>query len=438
MKTGSKVALGVAGGLLVLAAAAPWLVPTSAWKGPVEAAASEVMEAPVTLGKINLVLLPLPHLTLQEVDVGKGALRLASAVVRPQLLSLLSSPRRLSSVELKQLEINPQGLALLQRLAEKAPAGPPAVEIARLHARDVRVTLEAGPLPPLDATVELGALNLPQVLNVATLDGKAKVAALPEGDGWKVEISAKDWTPPFGPPLLLNGLKAVGRADRQKLVLPAVEATLYGGRVSGNVELGWAKGLRMNGKVNIAGLDIAPTLQALKVAALLSGHLEANGTFKAQAAKPAGLADALRADVAFKVENGVLHGFDLANAAKNLIRGGRGAGQTHFDQLTGNVQVAGRALRLRNVKVASGVLDARANVDVSAARALGGRVDVDLKGTAGLVGVPLAVSGTLSDPVLMPTKGALAGAAIGTVLLPGVGTSVGSSIGDKIGKMFGK
>ena len=75
---------------------------------------------------------------------------------------------------------------------------------------------------------------------------------------------------------------------------------------------------------------------------------------------------------------------------------------------------------------------------MSAAKRLSGRVDVDLKGTAGLVGVPLAVAGTVAEPTLLPTKGALAGAAIGSVLLPGVGTAAGSSLGDKIGKWFGK
>jgi hypothetical protein len=84
------------------------------------------------------------------------------------------------------------------------------------------------------------------------------------------------------------------------------------------------------------------------------------------------------------------------------------------------------------------VLDAAGNLDISPARQLSGRVEVDLKGTAGLVGVPLAVSGTLADPVLLPTRGSMIGAAIGTVILPGVGTSAGSSLGDRIGKMFGK
>jgi uncharacterized protein involved in outer membrane biogenesis len=437
MKARNKIliALGV---LLGLVAAAPWLVPTSAWKGPLEEAVSRALDAPVTLGAIDVVLLPLPHATLKDMDVGKGAITLTAAAAYPELLSLFSSPRRMRRVELKQLQINPEGLAILQRLAEQPSSGPSPVEIARLNAQDVRVTLAAGPLPAVKATVELGAQNQPQKLELSTTDGKARMVAVPQGEAWTLDIAARDWALPFGPPLVLTELKANGRVEKQQLVLPAITATLYGGQVAGNAELDWAKGMRLAGRAKVSTLDIAPVLAALKLKASLSGRLDADGSFRAQAAKPAALADALQVDAAFKVDNGVLHGFDLANAAKNLLKGGGGGGQTRFDQLTGNVNLAGRAVRLRNLKVASGVLDARGNVDVSASKQLGGRVDVDIKGTAGLVGVPLAVSGTVSDPVLMPTRGAMAGAAIGTVLLPGVGTSVGSSIGDKIGRMFGK
>ena len=106
--------------------------------------------------------------------------------------------------------------------------------------------------------------------------------------------------------------------------------------------------------------------------------------------------------------------------------------------MSGTAHVAGRTTRLRDLRIGSGVLDAKGNVDVSAARQLSGRVDVELTGTSGLVSVPLNVAGTIVDPRLTPTRGALAGAAVGTVLLPGVGTAVGSSIGDQLGKLFGK
>ena len=223
-----------------------------------------------------------------------------------------------------------------------------------------------------------------------------------------------------------------------KLVLHELAATLYGGKLAGKAELAWLKNWRLAGDIKIDGIDIMPVTQALKVKAALAGRLDASGPFSAQATKPAGLADAFNADIGFEVRDGVLHGFDLASAAQNLLKGGASGGSTRFDQLTGKVKVQGRAYKLQNVKVASGALQAEGNVDISAAKQLSGRVDTALKGSAGLAGVPLAVSGTLDKPVLTPTAGSLAGAAIGSVLLPGVGTAVGSSVGDKIGKLFGK
>ncbi len=437
MTRSRKILIGVAAGLLGIVALAPLLIPTSAWRTPVEEAATKALGAPVRIGALSVFLLPWPHLTARDVEVGQAALRLHSAAIYPQWSSMFSAPRHLRKVELGKLDITPAGIELLQKLADKPSSGPAAVTLGQVRAKGLSVALAAGALPALDAQLEMGADNLPRTLELATTDGKAKLAALPDGAGWKLDFSATDWQLPLGTPLKFTSLKAAGRVEGAKLVLPTITAALYGGQVTANAELDWQKGLRLAGQAATSQLDIAPLLQALKVKAALSGRLDASGPFKAQAAKPAGLADALHADVAFKVNDGVLHGFDLANAAKNLLGSGATGGQTRFDQLSGNLQVAGQALRLRNVKVVSGVLDAKANVDVSAAKRLSGRVEVDLKGTGGLVGVPLALSGTVAEPTLLPTRGALAGAAIGSVLLPGVGTAAGSSLGDKIGKLFG-
>ena len=438
MTRSRKILLGVAASFLAMAALAPWLIPTSAWRTPVEQAAAKALGAPVRIGDISVFLLPVPHVTARDVEVGKAALRLQSAAIYPQWSSLFAAPRHLRRVELGKLEIAPAGIELLQKLADTPAVGPPAVTVGQVRARGLAITLATGTLPDLDAQVEMGADSLPRAVELATTDGKARLKVLPEGSAWNLDFAATDWQLPLGPPLKFALLKVGGRVEGARLLLPAIDANLYGGQVKGNAEVEWQKGLRIAGQAAVSGLDIAPLLQALKVKAALSGRLDAHGPFKAQAANPAGLAAAFNADVAFKVNDGVLHGFDLAGAAKRLIGSGAAGGQTRFDQLTGNLQVAGPALRLRNVKVVSGVLDAKANVDVSAAKRLSGRVEVDLKGTSGIIGVPLAVSGTVAEPTLLPTRGALAGAAIGSVLLPGVGTAAGSSLGDKIGKLFGK
>ncbi|MBL8378881.1 MAG: AsmA family protein [Burkholderiales bacterium] len=424
--------------LLALVVVAPWLVPTSAWIAPAEEAASKALGAPVKIAGIRLALLPLPHATASGIDVGGGALKVASAAVTPDLGSLFSAPRHLRVVRVDTVFVDQKGIDILQAFAAKPPAVPPPVTIGRVEIAPLEVALPGAKLPPLAVEVQMGAANAPQRAVVKTQDGKATLTALAKGKVWKVDLAAANWTPPAGPPLKFDELKANGRVEGDKLILPAISARLYGGQVTGKAEAAWAKGMRLGGDAKVSGVEIAPVLAALKQKATLSGQLEASGPFSAQAAKPAGLVDAISADFAFNVKNGTLQGFDLANAARNLVKGGSKGGQTRFDQLSGNVKLAGRAVRLSNLRVTSGALDAKGNVDVAASRQLSGRIDVDLKGTAGLVGVPLAVSGTVSDPLLLPTKGALAGAAVGTVLLPGVGTAAGSSIGDKIGKFFGK
>ena len=61
----------------------------------------------------------------------------------------------------------------------------------------------------------------------------------------------------------------------------------------------------------------------------------------------------------------------------------------------------------------------------------------ELRGTASLLTVPLHVSGTVQDPLVRPTKSALAGAVAGSVLLPGIGTAIGLKASQLTDKLFG-
>jgi hypothetical protein len=140
--------------------------------------------------------------------------------------------------------------------------------------------------------------------------------------------------------------------------------------------------------------------------------------------------------------------------------GGRIKGDLHLDHLPApGVVVAVRgALTTEGVEL--GVLSrqrltGRLNADTTLALrsgqvalapslALSGRVQVSL-GPAVIgqaVGVPLVLGGILDAPELTLTRSAMLGAALGTMVMPGVGTGAGASLGDKIGnklqELFGK
>lgn len=465
------ILIGVAA-VLVLLVVAPFFIPTSAYLGPLQDKASAALGAKVVVGDLRVALVPLPHLTASKIDVGEGAISVESVTIYPQLSTLFSATRKISSINADKLKVTKKGMDLIGGLAagpeeagakggEKAtprkgrreakkepkaapaeaapapaPAGPPPVEVGKLRLRDAEIELASGKLPPLDLDVELEGLTLVHA-ELSMDGGKAKLKVEPKGEGWEIALNADNWQLPVGLPLKFDSLKANGTATKTGMSLPDISVKMYGGEAKANVELGWEKAWNLKGHANVAHLDIGPALSAMKIKPTLTGRLDADGPFGAQAAKPAELADVLNADFGFTVRDGILHGFDLASAATNLLMRGSSGGTTRFDQLTGHALVAGHGYKLRNVVVVSGILSAKANVDISPSKALGGRVDVDLKRSAGVINVPLAVSGTLSEPMLLPTKGALAGAVAGSVLLPGVGTAAGASVGDRIGKFFG-
>jgi hypothetical protein len=162
--------------------------------------------------------------------------------------------------------------------------------------------------------------------------------------------------------------------------------------------------------------------------------------FSADAAKAEQLANALRLETPFDVQNGVLHGTDIKKAATSLISrdGGKG-GETRFDKLSGHLAMDRGTRRFTQLNVVSGSLAADGNVTISPKDDLSGRINTKVQSSVGSAGVPLNVTGTVASPLLYPTGGTVAGAAAGTAVLgPGVGTSVGAKVGQWTEGLFGK
>lgn len=65
-------------------------------------------------------------------------------------------------------------------------------------------------------------------------------------------------------------------------------------------------------------------------------------------------------------------------------------------------------------------------------------VEVEIKSGVSLAAIPLEVSGTMSNPVVLPSRAALAGAVAGTAILgPGVGAGKIWWVIDKFKGLFG-
>jgi hypothetical protein len=137
-------------------------------------------------------------------------------------------------------------------------------------------------------------------------------------------------------------------------------------------------------------------------------------------------------DAPFEVAGGEWHGVDLSRVAELPLGKLSAGGTTKFERMKADLALRGKHIQLNKICVRSPSLTAAGSVAIAPDQTLSGKLDVSVAKTKGFVGAPVAVSGTTADPSLSLTKAGVIGAVIGTVLLPGIGTSLGLSAGGRL------
>jgi hypothetical protein len=238
--------------------------------------------------------------------------------------------------------------------------------------------------------------------------------------------------------MVLSSLDASGIVNADGLVFSAIDGRLYDGTLAGKLTVGWKKEWTISGNLDVRQVEIGPVVALYSKETTISGRLVANPAIDMRAPSASQLADAISVEADFKVEDGVLYKVDLAAAAKALFdKNAMKGGDTRFDEFSGHLTVDPDGYHLSGLKISSGVLKAQGELLISPKQELAGRIEVAVKGASAVVSTPLAVSGTVRNPTLFPTKAALAGAAAGTALLgPGVGTSIGMKAAQLTERLF--
>jgi hypothetical protein len=240
-----------------------------------------------------------------------------------------------------------------------------------------------------------------------------------------------------GKPFVIDAFDAQLAIDEAGVSLNDIHTRLYDGQASGKLMLDRATlGLSVQGVVK--NVNLQPLIASLSSEVLLSGRADAQTKFRLQLRDFEKFPANVRLQADFQMRKGILQKVDLEQVAKNPAQSYASQGATKFDQLNGRVQVDGDGYHFRQIALASGSLNAEGRLDVSPNMALKGMLDADVKGTAGLVSMPMVISGTLDKPSVSPSGTALAGAAVGTAILgPGLGTALGVKIGGFLHKLFG-
>ncbi len=428
--------------LVLLLAAVPFLISVDDYRPQIEQLVSDKLKEPVKLKSLRLVGLPLPHLIIDGVEIGKAAdIRIGKVSVTPDLLTMMSDFKIIRSINVEGLVINQRALDKIPAWTRTDPKAKPAaftVRVQSIRMDDAILKLQKASFGPFDAHVSITASGVPERADITARDGKFKATVIPAGDKFNIDVQAKGWRLPAGPPILFDELLVKGVATLNDAHFGEVRAKLYGGTVHGKSTIVWQKGLQVTGNYAVNGLELRDLVPLFSPQTRLTGRVTAKPVFSANASNPDQLLNAMKLDTPFNIRDGVLQGVDIQKAATNIITRDS-SGETRFETLSGHFAMDRGTQRITNIKVASGSLAADGNVTIAPNKALAGRINAQvMAGTITAATVPLNVSGTVDSPVLLPTGASMAGAAVGTAILgPGIGSAVGAKIGNWAESLFG-
>lgn len=443
MSRRNRILLAVSGiAVFFLLLAAPFFAPGRLFAPQLELAATNRLGERVRIGTARLFLLPLPHIAITGLTIGeKPFTRVDELKLTPRLLTLMSDRKVLRSVALSGVQIEQRALPHMERWTAKSSApGDTQVAVEQVLLQQIDLRLDSVSILGIGADLRLLADGSLGSATVRTDDGRLQMSLVPAGKDFRITASAKDWRLPVDPGIRFDTLNARGKLDRDGLDLSAIEGRLYDGTLVGSARLGWKRDWILSGQFELKKMNVEPFAALYTKETTVSGRLDAAAVFESSSAVAADLEKSLRLEADFELHKGILHKVDLAAAARLLPgKSDKKPGVTRFDRFDGNVSVDPQGVHFSNVRITSGALDAKGYVSIAPDKKLSGIVETSVKGTGSLVGTPLAVSGTVESPLLFPTKGTLAGAAAGTLLLgPGIGTTLGIKAGQLTERLFGK
>lgn len=400
--------------LVVVALVLQHWLRTDDFRTRVEREASAALGAPLKLGRLSVDLWPLPAVAADDVRVlTKPALTVGRVEARPGYAALLAGRLEIATLVVKKAVLPQTAIAALGAAMDKKPkakaqpapssssSSGSAMDMLPRRAvfEDITWIDEKGQRITVNANADLGSDGLLDEAGFRIVQGRLA------GTHGKVERDGEQW------PL---------RVD------------IGGGTIIGKLQLqpGKAGARVLSGQLATENVEVAALTAPSKS---LTGKLQAQTTLRSEFRDAAQAVDVLNTQTRFTVRDAVIDGLDLHKAVQTvgLSRGGI----TRLDALAGQVATQGKAVHLTNLVATSGSLSATGNVSISASQALSGRINVDLtRGDKGALGVPLVVGGTVDDPSVTLTRGAMVGAAIGTLITPGAGTAAGASTGDRIGE----
>lgn len=398
------VALGVVGFVVVLVLSFV-LYPYDNRKPQVEAALTRLAGQPIRVAGIQGELTPRPGIVVSGIAGGEGSgIDIARIRLVPELFSLLGSRPVFSSVEVDGARFPAPALASLPKGVATAFAGDASLLVRSLRFSNLTVDVLGLSVAGLQGELRADDKGQLPPLVFTTGDRAFKATLQAQGAGFVADVEALAWQMAAESRFRFNSLQGQVIWDGQRIVVRSLDARIFDGSIQGMLTIDEQAGKPgITGDVTVKHMNVSLLSEALGHGVQYEGEVAGSLRFTGRAASWGEVIATASGEGAFGVNRGVLGGIDLVEAVrrgKSPVRGG----STRYEQLNGNLRITPEAVRFADLSLNSGLLRAAGVAEVAADGKLSGRLDVEMRGTANVVRMPVLLSGSLKDPLVQGSR----------------------------------
>lgn len=393
-------ALGVVG-LAVLVVLIFLLYPYDSHKAQIEATLSRLAGQPLRVASVQAELTPKPGIVLASVSSGDGGdIHAARVRLIPEVFSLLGSHPVFSLVEIEGARLSLKALSALPKGLAGALGADAAMNVKTVRFNELTVDFLGLPVANLQSEIRLDDKGQMGPVALQSADRTFKATLQGESGGFVVNLEALAWQPAAESRFRFDSLQGQVVWDGRQMAVRSLDARIFDGAILGSLTLDLTAGQPgIAGDLTVKHMNVQRLADGLGYGRQYEGELAGTLLFSARAANWAALLPSATGDGKFAIGRGVLGGFDLVEAVRRGKAPVRG-GATRYEQLSGNLKITPDAIRLTDLNLASGLLRAGGAIELSRDAKLSGRFDVEMRGTANVVRMPVSVSGDLKAPVL--------------------------------------
>lgn len=387
------------GGAAVLATLIGTVVffPYERLKPDIEAAASQIANAPVRIEGVGIALFPSPHLKLTGLQIGSPTDGRIAEVNISSLFSLFGkAPYRVSRIDIRGASLAANRLVAMPMFRGEV-VGDGVVSFAKMHIEKSQITMgEQLALSDLYGDISFRPDGAIEKVIIETVDRSLVVDLTPGPLGVALSIEGRAWKLP-GSGISFASLQARGLLQRDKLLIQNIDTTFLGGLLRGNCLLDWSAGLSMAGDGALIRLDSRKVSAEFAPALNVEGDMTGTVRLRSNGRDWDSLWRNTEAVLSTEITRGTLHGVDLGEAARRGASSEVRAGATKFDRLRSTINITPKQVIGRDVRMDAGMVTAIGQFVAERNGQVEGSMAVTLQSSVSSQHAAVRVYGTLPD-----------------------------------------